>query len=492
MNQLALLTPEIFLSLVALLVLAGETFVPSWRKGWIRISMISLVATAAYLSCFFCHKALPGVDAFGIQPADVKDGWIRYPIVGGMLSVDSLSVFFKLALAIAMALVCWLSCDHYEFGDKPMGTYASLLLLATVGMMLLVGSVDLLMAIIGLELLSITSFILTGFTKSRRSSTEGAIKFFLVGTFSTGVFLYGISYYYGYFGTTSLEPLLRFPSTGTHPDAMLSLILVFLISGLGFKLAMVPFHMWAPDAYEGAPTPVTAFLSVAPKAAAIGFLLRLLPNHAALNLTPVLAALAAITMTVGNLGALQQTNVKRLLAYSSIAQVGYILVAIVAGGSLGTEAAMLYTFVYLFMNLGVFAVLMIVANKSRSEELPTFAGLFARSMPLSLAMIAFLLSLTGIPPMAGFIGKFAIFAAILKQPSLLWLGVVAVLNSVASLYYYFRIAQQMFFREPAGDSRELSFTPALVCCLLVALSVTLVAGLVPNELLSWVRNVIGS
>jgi NADH-quinone oxidoreductase subunit N len=342
----------------------------------------------------------------------------------------------------------------------------------------------------GLELLSITSFILTGYTLHRRSSSEGAIKFFLVGTFSTALVLFGISYYYGYFGTTSLEPLFAFSMTGQSPDAMLSLILVFLIAGLGFKLAMVPFHMWTPDAYEGAPTPVTAFLSVAPKAAAIAFLLRFLANHAALHLTPVLAVLAALTMTVGNLGALRQNNVKRLLAYSSIAQVGYILVALVAGGSAGGQAVMVYTMVYLFMNLGLFAALMIVSRESQSEEIPTFAGLSVKSMPLALVVVAFMLSLTGIPPMAGFVGKFTIFAAVINEPSLLWLGIVAVINSVVSAFYYFRIVQQIFFREPQSD--RLSFSPALLCCLVVALGVTLIAGLLPNCILGWVRNVVGS
>jgi NADH-quinone oxidoreductase subunit N len=269
------------------------------------------------------------------------------------------------------------------------------------------------------------------------------------------------------------------------------MILIFLIAGIGFKLAMVPFHMWAPDAYEGAPTPITAFLSVAPKAAAVGFLLRFLGNHEGLGITPVLAALAALTMTVGNLGALHQTNVKRLLAYSSVAQVGYILVALVAGGSAGIQATMVYTFLYLFMNLGVFAGLLIVANQNLSDEIPTFAGLSDRSLGLALALVVFLLSLTGIPPMGGFVGKFAIFASVIPHSNLLWLAIVAVINSVVSLYYYFRIVYQMFFRSTDNKAR-LAYSPALVSCLIVALGVTLVAGILPNQILGWVRSVIGS
>jgi NADH-quinone oxidoreductase subunit N len=299
-----------------------------------------------------------------------------------------------------------------------------------------------------------------------------------------------MSYYYGYFGSTHLDALMGYTASGMRPDMALSLILIFLVAGIGFKLAMVPFHMWAPDAYEAAPTPITAFLSIAPKAAAIGFVLRLFNNHAALNLTPVLAVLAALTMTIGNLGALQQTNVKRLLAYSSIAQVGYILVALVGGGSLGGQAAMIYTFVYLFMNLGVFAILIMLSNSVHNEELPVFAGLYKKSFGLSIALIIFLLSLTGIPPMAGFIGKFAVFAAVLKSSNLVWLAVVAVLNSVISLYYYFRIAHQAFFRE--ADAAPISYSPALLSCVIIAVSVTLLAGIIPGPLLSWVRQIVGS
>jgi NADH-quinone oxidoreductase subunit N len=407
-----------------------------------------------------------------------------------MLAIDTPAIFFKIVISAAVLLVLWVSSDYFEFADVPMGTYCSLLLFSTVGMMMLVSAADLLIAVIALELISIPSFILTGYILKRRSAAEGAMKFFLVGTFSTGILLFGMSYYYGYFGSTHLDALMGYTASGMRPDMALSLILIFLVAGIGFKLAMVPFHMWAPDAYEAAPTPITAFLSIAPKAAAIGFVLRLFNNHAALNLTPVLAVLAALTMTIGNLGALQQTNVKRLLAYSSIAQVGYILVALVGGGSLGGQAAMIYTFVYLFMNLGVFAILIMLSNSVHNEELPVFAGLYKKSFGLSIALIIFLLSLTGIPPMAGFIGKFAVFAAVLKSSNLVWLAVVAVLNSVISLYYYFRIAHQAFFRE--ADAAPISYSPALLSCVIIAVSVTLLAGIIPGPLLSWVRQIVGS
>jgi proton-translocating NADH-quinone oxidoreductase chain N len=276
-----------------------------------------------------------------------------------------------------------------------------------------------------------------------------------------------------------------------RPDVIVGFIIVFLIAGIAFKLTMAPFHMWAPDAFEGAPTPITAFLSAGPKAAAIGFLLRLIANHQGLGLTPLLAVLAALTMTVGNLGAVHQTNVKRLLAYSSVAQVGYILTALVAGGPLGFQGAMLYTVVYLVMNLGVFAGLLMVSNGSKSDDVPAFAGLSKKSFGLALSMTVFLLSLTGIPPLAGFVGKYVIFSSVLQAPGLAWLAVVAAVNSVVSFYYYFKIAHEMFFREPADGARPV-ISPALVSCLLVALVLTLAIGLAPNPFLGWVRNVVGS
>lgn len=490
-KSLALLTPEILLSILAIVIIVAESFAPKIRRFYVYLSIVGLIAAAGFICPVFCAQSLPWVGSLGINPIQIQGGWVQYALVFEMLSVDSLSLFFKLAILIVSVLILWLSLDYFEFKDVSMGTYSSLILLSTVGMMLLVSATDFLIAVIALELISVPSFILTGFVLNRKSATEGALKFFLVGTFSTALLLYGISFYYGYFGSTSIIPLLTFPSTGGSPDMALSLILVFLLAGVGFKLAMVPFHMWAPDAYEGAPTPITAFLSVAPKAAVIGFVLRLFAGHAELNLTPVLAVLAALTMTVGNIAALNQNNVKRLMAYSSIAQVGYILVAIVAGGPWGGQAAMLYTFLYLFMNLGVFTILIIVSNESQSEQLDVFSGLSKKSFGLSLMLVVFLLSLTGIPPLAGFIGKFAVFAAVIKTEGLLWLGIIAVLNSVISLYYYFKMAKYAFFNEPDSAS-PLTIKPALICCLVVALGVTVVAGIVPNSLIGWVRNVVGS
>jgi NADH-quinone oxidoreductase subunit N len=448
-------------------LLLGDAFAPSRRRLWLGAASALVLAAAACV--------VRSLDQTGV--------------VLGMMAVDGLGHFFRLTLLGGVLLVLWMSSDYGAFAKARIGwgTYAALLLFSAAGLLFLVASMDLLMVVISLELISVTSFILTGFQRRERRSTEAAIKFFLVGAFSSGIMIYGISLLYGLLGSTSLQALAdadllglpRFPLVGS---------LLFILAGLGFKLGMAPFHMWIPDAYEGAPTPVTAFLSVAPKAAAVGVLVRALSNHAELDLTGVLAVLAALTMTLGNLSALRQTNVKRLMAYSSIAQVGYILVGFVAAGKLGMLSVLVYTLAYLFMNLGAFACVIAVTDEAGTDEIEGFAGLSRRSLPLALATTVFLLSLTGIPPLIGFVGKFAIFAAAVAE-GWIWLAVAGVLNSVVSLYYYFLIAHRMFFTEPAR-SGPVRLTPALAACVALTLFVTLAVGLFPNALLAWALGVV--
>jgi hypothetical protein len=265
-----------------------------------------------------------------------------------------------------------------------------------------------------------------------------------VGAFSTGIMVFGMSLLYGITGGTSLTALTG-PSLAAFPVLPLVGALVFVLAGFGFKLALAPFHMWAPDVYEGAPTPITAFLSVAPKAAAFGMLIRFFQNHTALHVTVILAVVAAVTMTVGNLAALRQTNVKRMLAYSSIAQMGYVMMGLVAGGAAGFRAVLVYLVAYVLMNVGIFASVIAVGEDSQSESIEGFSGLAFRSLPLALTTTVFLLSLTGIPPLVGFIGKFSLFSATLQAPGLVWLAVVGAVNTVISLVYYFSIVRAMFF-----------------------------------------------
>jgi NADH-quinone oxidoreductase subunit N len=351
--------------------------------------------------------------------------------------------------------------------------------------MLLVSSADWLMLVVSLELVSVTCFILTGFLKDDRRGSEAAIKYFLMGAFSAGLMLYGISLYYGVFGTTSLNAL-RTADLNVVPRLPLVGAAFFVLAGLGFKMAIVPFHMWAPDVFEGAPLPVTAFISSAPKAAAFGALLRALPNLDGLGVSGVVAILSLLTMTVGNVGALRQTNIKRLLAYSSIAQMGTVLMGAVAGGDSGRGAVLIYVLFYLFMNLGAFACAAVVADDAGTEDLGAFSGLARRSLPLALCATIFFFSLTGIPPLAGFVGKFSLFAAALEH-GWAWLAVAAVVNSVVSLAYYAGIVRRMFFDEATRPGR-VGLSISLAACVAAAVAVTLGAGLFPDRVLAWVRS----
>lgn len=432
MTNVYLLAPEIALSLAALVLLVAEVWLPR------RMDKV-----AYHLAVIACAGALGMLGLVYSAPA-------LYTGMGTLWVVDAASLFMKL-LALVTAVVCLLlTLDYAGPPHSYGGSFSALILLSTVGMMVLVSAVDLLLMFLALELVSITSFILAGFERRDLKSSEGAVKYFLIGAFSSALMVYGISLAYGAAGTTNLTELVRFEG----PLALLSLLLILV--GLGFKASLVPFHFWVPDAYEGAPTPVTAFLSVAPKITALALLLRvftvLLPHGGPLDLTLLFSVLAALTMTVGNLTAIFQDNIKRLLAYSSIAQAGYMLIGLVAGNALGQQGLLMYGLAYCFMNLGAFAVAIAVGNEG-GYELRAYDGLARRSLGLSLLMAFFLLSLAGIPPLAGFIAKFYVFAAAIEAKQY-GLAVVGVLNSVVSVYYYFRIAYRMFFVEPPVHLRD--------------------------------------
>lgn len=409
-----------------------------------------------------------------------------------MLTLDATGRLLKVLLAGAVLMVLAFSSSFSGFAgskEKPFhwGTFAGLLLLSTVGLFFLVSASDFLVILIAIELVSVSSFVLTGFLREDRRASEAAIKYFMVGAFSAGLMVFGMSLLYGITGGTSIAALSS-DGAATLPALPLAGALFFILAGFGFKLALVPFHMWAPDVYEGAPTPITAFLSVAPKAAAFGMMIRFFQNHTALHVTALLAVLSAVTMTVGNLAALRQTNVKRLLAYSSVAQMGYVMMGIVAGGSAGTQAVLIYLAAYLFVNLGAFASVIVVGEDAKTESIEGFSGLASRSLPLALTVTVFLLSLTGIPPLVGFIGKFSLFSATLQVPGLVWLAVVGAVNSVISLVYYFSIVRLMFFGStPRTDS--VSVSNPLLTCLTLTGTVTLLAGVFPNFLLALVKSV---
>ncbi|MBI5342419.1 MAG: NADH-quinone oxidoreductase subunit N [Deltaproteobacteria bacterium] len=397
----------------------------------------------------------------------------------GMVALDGFAIFFKALTALATIVVIFMSMDSGELAGRSQAEYYIFLLSVLLGMFLLTASTDIVMLYLSLELVSIPSYLLAGYLKGRESSTEAAMKYVVYGATASGVMIYGFSLLYGLTGTTQIGEIGRALATGDAPLPVL-LAAVMVTVGFGFKIAAVPFHMWSPDVYEGAPTPITAFLSVGPKAAGFAVLVRFFytvfasPDVAAgvwkissrVDWTLLFGVLSAVTMSVGNLVAVNQTNVKRLLAYSSIAHAGYMLMGFVLLTPAGLQAILFYLVVYLFMNLGAFYVVILVANGTRSENISDYSGLGSRAPFAAVSLAIFLFALTGIPPFSGFIGKVYLFAEVINR-GVYWLAVVAALNSVVSLYYYARIVKVMFLEDPK-DSTELPVPlfPRSVLCFL--------------------------
>lgn len=405
----------------------------------------------------------------------------------GMFVHDTFTVFFTLLILGIAAISVLFSWDYVKRTRLHPAEYYALLLAATMGMIVMAASNDLIGIFLGLELMSIPLYVLVGFRRSQLESNEASLKYFLLGAFSSGFLLYGIALVYGATGATNLSAIGNFMTDSPMAQSPLFLVGGLLIlAGLAFKVAAVPFHMWTPDAYEGAPTSVTAFMSVGAKVGGFAALLRIglvaLPDLQE-GWKPILSALAILTMTVGNVTALLQDNVKRMLAYSSIAHAGYVLVALVAGGTDGAGAAVFYLAVYSAMNLGAFGVLTLM-GRDREERVKVgdFAGLGYRQPFLALAMTLFLVSLAGIPPTAGFMGKVAVFGIALKA-GLVPLVIVGVLNSVVSVFYYLRITVAMYMQEPQSDPAHVSWGLPAGIALVLTLVLTLWFGLQGSELL---------
>ena len=400
----------------------------------------------------------------------------------GMFVHDPMTVFFTLLFCAIGALSVLSAWDYLKRTAINKAEYYALMLASIMGMIVMAASNDLITIFLGLELMSLSLYVMVGFRRSRLDSTEAALKYFLLGAFASGFLLYGIALLYGATGTTNLARLAAFVADTPLPGNPLLVIGALLVfTGFAFKVAVVPFHMWTPDAYEGAPTSVTGFMSAGAKAAGFAALLRIglrVLGPVDADWTSLLAVLAFLTMTVGNLTALMQQNLKRMLAYSSIAHAGYILVAIAAGGTDGAAAAVFYLAVYSFMNLGAFAILAMM-GKDREERvlLSDLAGLGFRQPLLGIAMTVFMISLGGIPPTSGFMGKIAVFSAAMKRPELLWLVIAGVLNSVVSVYYYLRVTVSLYMKEPQGDGVHVSWGAAAGLAVLLALAATLYFGL---------------
>jgi NADH-quinone oxidoreductase subunit N len=405
----------------------------------------------------------------------------------GMFVHDGLTVFFTLlfcAVGVVSVLFAWHYNKRTRIGQPE---FYSLLLTAVMGMVVMAASNDLITIFLGLELMSLSLYVMVGFRRNLLESNEAALKYFLLGAFASAFLLYGIALLYGATGTTNLQRIGDFlgdTPLGRQPLILMGSLLVF--TGFLFKVAAVPFHMWTPDAYQGAPTSVTGFMSAGAKAAGFAALLRILMRalpslqH---DWQPLLAVVAMLTMTVGNVTALLQNNVKRMLAYSSIAHAGYILVALAAGGPDGSAAAVFYLAVYSFMNLGAFALLTMMGRGSDEPVLVSdLAGLGFRQPLAGLALTLFMVSLGGIPPTAGFMGKVVVFGAAVKA-GLIWpLVVVGVLNSVISVFYYLRITVALYMREPEGEPVALSLNAPAVAALLLTAAATLWWGLQAHSL----------
>jgi NADH-quinone oxidoreductase subunit N len=381
---------------------------------------------------------------------------------GGSVTVDGFAIFFNWIFLVAAVVVAIVSYKYLEISGEHHGEYYGLILFAQCGMYFLAAGTDLVTLFIGLELMALCFYVMVGFLRTDRRSNEAALKYLLLGAFSSGFLVYGFSVMYGMAGSTKLSDIAGAIAQRPPWDPVVFLALSTTAVGLLFKVSAVPFHMWAPDAYEGAPTTVTAYLSVASKAASVAFLLRIFmgPLASAREVwEPLLAFVAIITLTLGNLAAINQTNIKRLLAYSSISHAGYMLLGLVAGNDTGIKGIAVYVMVYTFMNLGAFLVIIAMRRANIiGEDLDDLAGLVHKSPAYAFLMLIFLLSLAGIPPTAGFLGKYYIFLALI-QTGHIGLAIVATLYVAVAIYYYFKIVRSMFIRE------ELEKTPALATSL---------------------------
>ena len=464
--------PEIALSVLAMALLLINVFTPSGQKSYLAyISFIGIVATAVL----------------------VASGWgTHVESFGGSVVLDNFATFFKITFLIAAGMSVLISDSYMEREGCNHGELYPLILFTVVGMMLMASGTDLMTIFLGLEVMSVSLYILAGFNRANKKSNEAGLKYFLLGAFSTGFLLYGMALIYGATGTTRLYKIAAIVGQMTLPSANIMLVagMLLMMTGFCFKIAAAPFHMWTPDVYEGAPTPMTAFMSTGAKAAGFAALLRIfllaLPTLQ-VEWSQVLWVLAVLTMTVGNITALRQDNIKRVLAYSSIAHAGYALVGFAAGNGTGTAGILFYMFSYTFMNIGAFAIIILVSKKGETNgNVSDFAGLGFKRPLLAVAMTLFLFSLAGVPPAAGFIGKFYLFSGAI-QKGYIWLAIIGVLNSAASAYYYLRIMVYMYFKESTEDFEWISVSAPVALALIIAVAGTLIPGIIPSFFLQFAQ-----
>jgi NADH-quinone oxidoreductase subunit N len=460
----AAILPELITGGMALLVMLITPFMPDEKRYYTGyLAWLGIVAAAVATYMGFARE----VTTFS-----------------GLYVTDFFSTVMKLVFLLGSFLVILLSDNFVRLRKLPAGEYYALILFATLGMMMMASAGDLIVFFIGLEIMSVALYVLAGIRRVDLKSNEASLKYFFLGAFATGFIVFGIAFIYGAIGTTSLTHVFDI-SLYVFENSGLYLLIggAFLLIGLAFKIASFPFHMWVPDVYEGAPTAVTAFMSSGPKAAAIAVLARVFIfafGEQTAVIAPIFWVLSVLTMFVGNLTAISQSNVKRMLAYSSIAHAGYMMIAFVAASGEAVSAVAYYILCYTVMNIGAFAVLIIVESKTDGDnQLSSFTGLGRRHPILGAAMFLFLISLAGIPPTAGFFAKFYLFKAVILKGHIL-LVVIAVINSLISVYYYLRVVVVMFMIDTETEFRPVTYPSALYVALVIAVMAVLALGVFPS------------
>jgi NADH-quinone oxidoreductase subunit N len=497
--DLKLIAPELILTLCACVALVMEVVLPYRLSRWTGYFALIGLALAAVSVLVLGRPFLSGAGAPALS------GFY------GTLTVDGFAVVFKLIFLVAAALTVAISLRYLDVEGEQRGEYYSLVMFATVGMMFLASGYDLIVLYISLELMALTFYVLVGYTKRERQSNEAGMKYFLLGAFSSGILLYGMSLLFGVAKSTNLgEIALRVAQVASAaPDGadfmlrpLMLLAMIALAAGLFFKIAAVPFHMWAPDAYQGAPTPITAFLSTGSKAASFALYARIFVEALGgmrVDWAPLLGLVAAITIMVGNWAAVTQNNSKRLLAYSSVANAGYLLLGLVAANEWGYIGLVVYLVVYTFMNIGAFGVIISLRRRGIiGDEVEDLAGLGQKAPGTALMMAIFMLSLGGLPVTGGFIGKLYLFGGVFERGRAegknwyYWLVGWAALNTVVSFYYYVRFIRAMYIGERVADERPLALSPALRTALVVCAVFVILIGVYPLPFIKAAETVVSA
>ncbi len=489
-DSLSLIKPEIVISVTLILIVIFDLIFHKNKTLIPYLALAGLVISGIYVLSSISNSG------FAFVISDTSNNF-------GLLALDSFGSYFKFLIILTSILIVFFTKHSLEIKNTGtrQGEFYTLLFGMILGMLFMVSASDLIMIYVSMELLSFSSYVLAGFIKLRDRNSEASLKYIIFGGVASGIMLFGISLIYGLTGTTNLYQINLALQSANINLIVLSFSLLLIIAGIGYKISAVPFHFWTPDVYEGAPISITAFLSIASKAAGFAILIRFIKTAFVSNIDSVgnwqlipvfdwqtlLAVFAILTMTLGNFAALWQDNLKRMLAYSSIAHAGYLLLGIVVFSEIGIEAILIYFAIYMLMNLGSFYIVMLIADKIGSEDIHDYGGLGYVTPFLGVSFAIFLVSLTGLPPTAGFIGKLYLFIALIDA-KMTTLAIIAVLNSVVSLYYYIRVLKHMFLKKPDGDVREIKLTTANIVYVVILIIPVLLLGIYFTPLVNFAKS----